>query len=129
MKNLCIVDTCSLIYLANTDTALGNKTPFAWLWDEFEIHYSQAVSNEIKKHRAQIPIKRKDFEKYVWPHPIKYERKLFGTSVTRVLQNGLCRHCHQPIISQDKFNPDLSSDNDRGERHNCCIAIDAIVRG
>src|SRR5258706_6267595 len=109
MKNLCIVDTCSLIYLANADSSLGNKTPFEWLWDEFDIYYSQTVSNEIKRHRAQIPIKRKNFEKYVWPYPINYEKKLFGATLTRVLQHGFCVRCNQLIQSRDRFNPDLSS--------------------
>src|SRR2546425_12303256 len=44
-KTLCIIDTCSLVYMAHVE--LARKPLQKWLWEEFDVKYSEAVSDEF----------------------------------------------------------------------------------
>jgi hypothetical protein len=133
MKPLCIVDTNSLIYLS--EIAVGNRSLHRWLWDEFRVTYSQTVWNEIRHHFVKLgqdakAIKR-DGEQYVWPLPtiVTHERALFAQPFEREEEIGRCKQCRRPIFSQRPFFPNLNVEKDRGERHNCCVALDAVMGG
>ena len=53
-KTLCIADTCSLIYLS--DIELMRKPLFLWLFDEFDVVYSDFVwRNELKPQLRRLP--------------------------------------------------------------------------
>lgn len=126
MKSLCIVDTCSLINLSAVEDRIGNKKIFDWLWDEFEVKYSSAVLNEINRHRRKISGRRR-FESFVWPNRLEdCEVKLFGKTLQRNVEGSRCYKCGQERMCKQDFAVDLRSDDDRGERHNCCLAINAL---
>jgi len=133
VKPLCIVDTCSLIYLSEIE--LAGRHLHRWLWEEFNVGYSQAVWDEIKRHTAKMgqdarSIKRNG-KKYVeeLPTASSCENALFGPPFYRSIQTGQCRQCRRPFFGRVEFQPNLASEKDRGERHNCCIALDAVMAG
>lgn len=133
MKPLCIVDTNSLIYLR--EITIRNRSLHRWLWDEFRVAYSRTVWDEIGRNLAKMgqdakAIKR-DGERYVWPLPtvVTYERALFGQPIEREVEAGRCRKCGQLILKKQSFDPDLGVEKDRGERHNCCVALDVVMGG
>lgn len=133
MKPLCIVDTNSLIYLS--EITVGNRSLRRWLWDEFRVAYSRTVWDEIGRNLTKMgrdakAIKR-DGERYVWPLPtiVTYERALFGQPIEREVEAGRCRKCGQLILKRQSFEPDLNVEKDRGERHNCCVALNAVMGG
>lgn len=129
MKTLCIVDTCSLIYMS--DVKLANKLLHKWLWDEFEVGYSQVVFDEINRHKMTMigNERRRNWSNYVFSHPTiaTSERTLFGSVLTRNIEAGTCKLCRQPIVGEQNFTPDLTQPEDKGERHNCCVALEAVV--
>ena len=132
MKPLCIVDTNSLIYLS--EITIRNRSLHRWLWDEFRVAYSRTVWDEMGRHLKKMgrdakAIKR-DGERYVWPLPtvVTYERALFGQPIEREVEAGRCRKCGQLILRRQSFEPDLNGEKDRGERHNCCVALNAVMR-
>lgn len=132
-KPLCVVDTASLIYLSEIE--LAGKSLHRWLWDEFNVRYSQAVWEEIKQHAAKMgcdarAIKR-DGEEYVarLPTITSCENALFSPPFYRIIQKGECKQCRQPIFEHRQFYPDLTSERDKGERHNCCIALNTVMTG
>jgi hypothetical protein len=131
VKTLCVVDTCSLICLKETE--LSSRSLHSWLWDEFEVAYSSAVLDEINRHKNKLggDASRRRWDRYIWRHPTvpTYERALFTQSFSRKLQAGICRTCRQPIWRDQSFTPDLTNPEDRGERHNCCVALDAVITG
>ena len=133
MKPLCIVDTNSLIYLS--EITIRNRSLHRWLWDEFRVAYSRTVWDEMGRHLKKMgrdakAIKR-DGERYVWPLPtvVTYERALFGQPIEREVEAGRCRKCGQPVFRKQSFEPDLNVEKDRGERHNCCVALNAVMGG
>lgn len=125
MKSLCIVDTCSLIYM--NDVQLARRPLHGWLLGEFEIHYSQTVLEEIKRHADKIGSRHR-WERYVYPYPqaASCEKMLFGQPLKREIVSGTCRQCKQPIIVEQQFEIDLERTEDQGERHNCCVALAAV---
>ncbi len=129
MKALCIVDTCSLINLS--EVQLARRSLHRWLWQEFEVRYSVAVWEEINRQRHKMgqDASRRRWDRYVWDYPTisTCERALFA-SVPRRVEAGMCRRCRQPIWREQVFTPDLDTE-DRGERHNCCIALDIVRTG
>jgi hypothetical protein len=133
VKPFCIVDTCSLIYLSEIE--LAGRPLHRWLWEEFNVGYSQAVWEEIKLHAAKMgrdaKIIKRNGEKYVEKLPIviSYENALFGPPFYRSIQTGQCRQCRRPFFGRVEFQPNLASEKDKGERHNCCIALDAVIAG
>lgn len=131
MKPLCIVDTCSLIYLS--EITVANRSLHRWLWDEFKVVYSAAVWDETQHHLASMGRDRKRIkrvgEKSVWllSTIVACERALFGQPFEREEETGFCRQCRRPFFERRPFDPDLGTEKDRGERHNCCVALDAIL--
>lgn len=129
MKPVCIVDTCSLIKLS--DVQLARRSLHRWLWDEFEVRYSEAVLEEIRNHRRDMGRDhRRKWEKYVWPYSAMTtcERTLFS-SPTRRVETGRCPRCNQIIWRNRSFQPDLDNPQDRGERHNCCVSLNIVRDG
>ncbi len=126
MKKLCIADTCSLIYLSNTDVRIANKLIYNWLWDEFRVSYSNAVFDEITRHRSKI-IGKQNYNTHVWKGNFNScEKKLFGDGLTRIIEQGVCPHCYETVNRSQPFEANLDDSKDRGERHNCCVAISAL---
>ncbi len=125
-KSLCIVDTSSLIN--SSEVLLGGRTLDKWLWDEFEIKYSKTVLEEFQQGRNRGNSRRK-WEEHVWPLPAvsTYERILFQ-SLQREVEYP-CKRCSRVLSRKESFAVDFDETRDRGERHNCCIALDAIKTG
>ena len=133
MKPLCIADTSSLIYLSEVE--LAGRSLHRWLWDEFKVRYSQAVWEEIQRHAAKMgrdarTIKR-DGERYVWnlPRITTCEQAIFAPPFYRVIEVGRCRKCRRPFRERRRFEPTLGVPEDEGERHNCCVALEAVLQG
>ena len=135
MKPLCVVDTCSLIYLSEIE--LAKRSLHRWLFDEFEVVYSQLVwENEIQAHFDQMGSdgarlrQRNAGAQRVWEMASanQYEQALFN-SFSRIEQVGQCDKCRQPIWREREVKIDLASDRDKGERHNCGVALDAVRGG
>jgi hypothetical protein len=125
-KSLCIVDTSSLIN--SCEVELGKKSLDKWLWKEFEVKYSKTVLEEFRRGRSRGESRGK-LEDHVWPLPTisTYERILFQ-SLTREIEES-CRRCGRIVYRNESFAIDFNDDRDRGERHNCCVALDAIKAG
>lgn len=125
MKSLCIIDTCSLIFM--NDVQVARRPLHSWLLDEFEVHYSQTVLEEIRRHSDKIRSRRR-WESYVYSYPraAACEKMLFGQPLQREIVSGTCRYCKQPIFVEQRFEIDLASSEDQGERHNCCVALAAV---
>lgn len=105
---LCLVDTCSLIYMR--DIEVRNKALRLWLWDEFYVKVSEEICTEIQRHRDLAGggiINRCNRSKWS-----------FNISVDRLERTFL-----------EPFGFDVESTKNRGERHNCCVALDAVMRG
>lgn len=132
-KSLCVVDTCSLIYLSGIE--LVRRPLLRWLFDEFDVAYSQFVwENEIqprldKMSKDRRLVQRKGKEK-VWSmaSAAQYEQALFNP-FSRLEQVGRCFKCGQATFDERLVKIDLDSDEDRGERHNCGVALDAVRGG
>ena len=105
---LCVVDTCSLIHMR--DIQIAQKDLRLWLWGEFCVKVSEEICNEIQKHkvRAKGGIRSKC-------NKAKWE---FKVSVGTIEEAFL-----------EPFGFDVESTKNRGERHNCCVALDAVMRG
>lgn len=132
MKSLCVVDSCSLINLS--EIKIAERTLHDWLFDEFSISYSNVVWDEIKFQSYKLGKDAKKLlrkgEQYKYTITDHYERTVFENSQisfgSMVDSKSVCRSCHQPIYHWEKYPIDLSTDEDKGERHNCCVAIDMI---
>lgn len=133
-KPLCIVDTCSLIYLSGME--LARRSLHRWLFDEFEVVYSQFVwEAEIQPQLNKIDqndrglIQRKGSQR-IWQMAAwqQYEQALFDP-FSRLDQVGRCSKCGQAKLEERSVQVDLASDEDRGERHNCGVALDAVRCG
>lgn len=124
-KPLCIIDTCSLIYMA--DVKLARKPLQKWLWEEFDVRYSEAVLNELIPFKAKLGIQRK-WEKDVWRVPsISNDERAIFSSHQKQVEAVYCNCCKQRAWKYKMFTPNLTENKDRGERHNCCIALRALV--
>jgi hypothetical protein len=126
-KALCIIDTCALVNLNNIE--LARRPLQKWLWKEFEITYSEAVLEEFRTFQHQMSF-RENWDTHVWKFPLvsAYERAIFS-SHQRLLEDKHCKQCRQTTWKTDIFKPDLGDTKDRGERYNCCIALNAILEG
>jgi hypothetical protein len=133
VRSLCIVDTCSLVYLS--EITVANRPLHRWLWDEFKVFYSAAVWDEIQRHLTKMGRDarsiKKDGQRYKWPLPtiVTCERALFAQPFERELETGFCRQCRRPKLAKRSFAPDLDIEENKGERHNCCVALDAVMKG
>ena len=125
-QSLCIVDTCSLVYLNNIE--LARKPLQKWLWEEFEIKYSEVILNEFWSFRKKVSF-RENWEDYVWRFPSMeaYERAVFSLHQKKVSR--YCSHCGQISWEYKPFIPNLTEDKDKGERHNCCLTLYAVLEG
>jgi len=134
-KPLCIVDTCSLIYMSEME--LARRPLHRWLFDEFEVVYSQFVwETEVQPQLGkmgkvgQMLRRRNAGAQKVWRMmgSMQYEQALFNP-FSRVEQVGRCSKCGQFILAERAVEINLESEEDRGERHNCGVALDAVRRG
>lgn len=134
MKTLCVVDTCSLIYMS--DIELGNRPLQRWLLYEFDVFYSEAVWNEILTNRDKIHEMdtalwaRGRGRERIWQLPTitTVENELFDPSLhNRNLETGKCRTCNRPFYERKSYALDLMQERDQGERHNCCVALHAVM--
>lgn len=131
MNVLCVVDTCSLVYLR--DTEFIRKQFHRWLWKEFEVRYSQAVWEEINRHLQKMGDTRSWLRRQgqrsraELPAITTYERMLFAEPLSRKFRQSTCRVCNQTIWNKQTFEADLTSLEDQGERHNCCVALYAFT--
>lgn len=126
-KSLCIVDTCALVDMNTVE--LARRPLQKWLWDEFEIRYSEAVLKEFESFQRKMNF-RKNWESHVWriPNAPTYEKALFS-SHERKLEDSHCKRCRQITWRNEIFTPDFTETKDRGERYNCCVALDAVLSG
>lgn len=133
MRPLCIADTNSLIWLSEVE--LADKSLPRWLWDEFNVKYSLAVWEEIRRHAEKMGrdarAVRRNGERYVWDLPTvtTCEWALFAPPFYRTIKTGRCRECQRAFLKRQLFTPCLDTHEDRGERHNCCVALDAVLEG
>ena len=126
-KTLCIIDTCSLVYMAHVE--LARKPLQKWLWEEFDIKYSEAVSEEFIPFKAKLGVQRYlEMGVQRVPNLMNYERAVFSSHQKQV-ENMYCSRCKQRTWKYEMFTPNLTENKDRGERHNCCLALHAIVEG
>lgn len=134
MKTVCIVDTCSLLYLS--DIELGTKTVHQWLFDEFNVLYSKAVYEEIQRNSEKMG---KDAHRFrsrtkgaknvrTLSQITTIENALFAPPFYRKVEASTCSRCKNPTIEDDLYEPDLSEKEDRGERHNCCVSLDVVLK-
>jgi len=129
MKPVCIVDTCSLINLS--DVQLARRSLHRWLWDEFEVRFSEAVLDEIRRHQRDMGRnRRRDWGKYVYKYnTINTRERMLFSSLTRLVEAGRCHRCNQTIWQEQSFEPDLDNPQDKGERHNCCVSLHIVRNG
>ena len=142
MKHLCVVDTCSLIYLS--DIELARSALHKWLREEFDVRYSQFVwKKEIIFHMKKMGSDGRWFlrhgEDLIWPDSRirSHEAALFSDEIEagrcwycKAVQGtgtSKCWYCNCVVRKGWTHTPNLSDPIDRGERHNCCVALDAIL--
>ncbi|RKU24488.1 hypothetical protein C6499_16865 [Candidatus Poribacteria bacterium] len=105
---LCIPDTNSLIHMR--DIEVINDDLRLWLWKEFDVKLSKTICDEIQSHQilAKGNIQKQcNRSKWSFQVPIDKLEKAFLQS----------------------FYPNLDNRGDRGERHNCCVALEAVLSG
>ncbi|HYT40946.1 MAG TPA: hypothetical protein VEP90_01250 [Methylomirabilota bacterium] len=126
-KALCIVDTCSLVYMDGVE--LVRKPLQKWLWEEFNVRYSEAVLNELTPFQEKMSV-QENWEKYMWRFPNigKYESAIFSSHQKKIA-DVYCNRCKQTTWKYTMFTPSLLEDKDRGERHNCSLVLHAILEG
>ncbi|MYC76375.1 hypothetical protein F4X10_11480 [Candidatus Poribacteria bacterium] len=108
---LCIPDTNSLIHMRDIDVA--NKKLWLWLWEEFDVQLSEAICNELHDHPDLNDTGMENkCKKSVWSFRGQ-ESKL------KKLEEAFVQH----------FDIKLNGNENQGECHNCCVALDAILSG
>ena len=104
---LCVVDTNSLIHMR--DVRVARKDLGLWLWQEFTVKVSEKIIEEVqmpRKYRPSHHVQRKCAEsKWAFQNQIDKLENVFL----------------QP------FYPNVEGDKDKGELHNCCVALEAIL--
>ncbi|MCY4570607.1 MAG: hypothetical protein OXD49_20150 [Candidatus Poribacteria bacterium] len=104
---LCVVDTNSLIHMR--DIRVARRYLGLWLWREFTVGVSDKIIEEVQKQRKYHPshhIQRK-CTKSKWAFQNQIDK----------LENVFLR----------PFYPNMEGDKDKGELHNCCVALEAIL--
>ena len=108
---LCIPDTNSLIHMRDIDVV--NKKLWLWLWEEFDVQLSEAICNELHDHPDLNDTGMENrCKKSVWSFRGK-ESKL------KKLEEAFVQN----------FDIKLNGRKNRGECHNCCVALDAVLSG
>ena len=104
---LCIVDTNSLIHMR--DIRVARKDLGLWLWQEFSVKVSDTIIEELqrpRKHRPSQHVQRRCTKsKWTFQNPINNLENVFL----------------QP------FYPDVEGDKNKGELHNCCVALEGVL--
>ena len=106
---LCVVDTNSLIHMR--DIRVARKDLGLWLWQEFTVKVSDTIIEEVqrpRKHRPSHHVQRK-CTKSNWR---------FHNQIDKL----------EDVFLQP-FYPDIKGDKNKGELHNCCVALEAILSG
>jgi|SRR5579859_82440 len=126
-KTLCIIDTCSLVYLK--DIIIAGRPLHKWLWSEFDVQFSSVILDELSSFKQKLGF-RYNWSDHIWRSSTisNYETAIFS-SYQRKIEQGKCKHCRQIIWRDDTYEPNLADTRDRGERHNCCVVLDAILNG
>ena len=106
---LCVVDTNSLIHMRGIRVA--RKDLGLWLWREFTVKVSDKIIEEVqrpRKYRPSSDVQRK-CPKSRW----EFQNEI------KKLENAFLH----------PFYPNLEGDKNKGELHNCCVALEAILSG
>ncbi len=106
---------------------LARKPLQEWLWEEFDVKYSEAVLNEFTPFKEKVGF-RGNLEKHVWrfPNISSYESAIFSSHQKKVA-GMYCNRCKQTTWKYEMFAPILTEDKDKGERFNCCLALHATL--
>ncbi len=108
---LCIPDTNSLIHMRDID--VSNKKLWLWLWEEFDVGLSETICDELHDHPDLTDTGMENkCKKSIWS---------FRENKSRLTK------LEQAFVNQ--YNIKLDGRNNRGECHNCCVALDAILSG
>lgn len=131
MSFLCIADASSLIYMK--ELQLSRRSLHRWLWDEFDVKFSQVIWGEMENNLHHLDDDRRWFRRngarsvYQMRAIDTWERALFSPPLYRKVQGAKCRRCGQVAWAKQEFTPNLDEPEDRGERHNCCVALAALA--
>ena len=104
---LCVVDTNSLIHMR--DIRVARKDLGLWLWQEFTVKVSDTIIQELqspRKYRPSHHVQRKCTK----------SRWTFQNQIDK-LENAFL----QP------FYPNVEGDKNKGELHNCCVALEGVL--
>lgn len=104
---LCVVDTNSLIHMR--DIQIARKDLGLWLWQEFTVKVSDTIIEEIQSPRKYRPSRhvQRQCTKSKWTFQNQIDK----------LENAFL----QP------FYPNVEGDKNKGELHNCCVALEAVL--
>ena len=107
---LCIPDTNSLIHMRDIEV-INNKL-WKWLWIEFDVKLSETICDELDRSDKTDAGMENECEKSIWS---------FGKSKSNLTK------LEQVFVEQ--FNINVDGRKNKGECHNCCVALDAILSG
>ena len=104
---LCVVDTNSLIHMRGIRVA--RKDLGLWLWQEFTVKVSDKIIEEVQrpgKYRPSSDVQRR-CTKSRW----EFQNEI------KKLENAFLH----------PFYSNLEGDKNKGELHNCCVALEAVL--
>lgn len=104
---LCVVDTNSLIHMRGIRVA--RKDLGLWLWQEFTVKVSDTIIEEVQRPRKHHPSQR-------------VQRK--STKSKWIFQNQIDKL--EDVFLQP-FYPDIEGNKNKGELHNCCVALEGVL--
>ena len=105
---LCVVDTNSLIHMR--DIRVARRYLGLWLWREFTVKVSDKIIEEVQRRR-----------KY---HPTSSTVQRKCTKSKWEFQNEI-KKLESAFLYP--FYPNLEGEKNKGELHNCCVALEAIL--
>jgi hypothetical protein len=75
---LCIIDTCSLVYLK--DVTIADRPLHKWLWGEFDVQFSAVVLDELSSFKQKLGF-RYNWNDHVWRFSTisNYETAIFSS--------------------------------------------------
>ena len=104
---LCVVDTNSLIHMR--DIRVARRYLGLWLWREFTVGVSDKIIEEIQRHRNIAP--ESDVQRKCVKSNWGFQNQIDD------LEN----------VFLQPFYPNLEGSRNKGELHNCCVALEAIL--
>ena len=104
---LCVVDTNSLIHMRGIRVA--RKELGLWLWREFTVKVSDKIIEEIQNPTGYRP---------------RHDVQMKCTKSNWRFQNQIDK---LESAFLQPFYPNLNDDKNKGELHNCCVALEAIL--